>query len=108
MKLGADVNRSRTDGAPPLYIAANLGKLEALTALVKEYKADIHKATKTGVTPMHSAALGGHPKCIQVLKDAGADVNAKTNAGKTPLDLAKENKRADAITLLEKLGGHAS
>lgn len=38
-----------------------------------------------GGTPLHSAALGGNPDCVQLLLDAGARWNAKSQSGKLPV-----------------------
>ena len=47
------------------------------------------------VTPLHSAALGGCPRCAQALLEAGADAGLADGAGRLPADLAPEQVGAE-------------
>lgn len=54
---------------------------------------DPNVADKDHVTPLHRAAMGGHPAAARVLLDAGADVNAKDGMfAATPLIWAVEGR----------------
>jgi hypothetical protein len=47
-----------------------------------------------GVTPLHRAAMGGHPDAVRALLDGGADINAKDGMfAATPLVWAVEGRR---------------
>ena len=54
---------------------------------------DPHAADKDGVTPLHRAAMKGHPGAVRVLIDSGADVNALDGMfSATPLVWAVEGR----------------
>lgn len=55
---------------------------------------DPHTADKDGVTPLHRAAMGGHPEAARALLRHGADVNALDGMFRaTPLVWAVEGRR---------------
>jgi len=44
----------------------------------------------SGLTTLHSLALGGSAARVRVLLEKGADPSARTNSGKTALDVAEQ------------------
>lgn len=53
-----------------------------------------------GTTPLHLAALQGHPPMIVLLLANGASVNAEDVDGQTPLFVAAAAGHADAVQAL--------
>ena len=52
-------------------------------------------------TPLHSAAINGHERIIQLLLSHKADVNSRNERESTPLHLAsQEGHLASVVTLL--------
>ena len=64
----------------------------------------INKEDNDGRTPMHYAAMNGHPDCIKALHALGAQLEAKENWGCTPMAYAKGNGDDDCVKLLQSLG----
>jgi ankyrin repeat protein len=63
--------------------------------------ADINK---TGWTPLHYAATGGHGVIVQMLLDAHAYIDAPSPNGSTPLMMAAQYGNIDTVRLLLKAG----
>ncbi|XEV04395.1 hypothetical protein FSHL1_009682 [Fusarium sambucinum] len=86
-----------------LHIACYEGEFEIVVFLIenKIFAYDI-KASK-GVTPLHLAALGGHPRIIDYLISKGQDVDVVNETGVTPLHYAAANGHLKATeALLDK------
>jgi ankyrin repeat protein len=64
--------------------------------------ANINARNRSGMTPLHAAALMGQYKAVELLVNKGADVNAKNNEGITPLQIASRKGYQSIVTLLEK------
>jgi ankyrin repeat protein len=107
---GADQAIARTDGAPPLVVAA-LGEQRArnavtitidpnrvnreperraleATKVVLELGGDINGADRYGNTALHIAAQKRFESVIRLLVEKGAHIEAKNQLGETPLTLA--------------------
>ena len=56
--FGCDINLADNSGITPLYMAAQDGK-DACVQMLIDYNADIHKARKNGMMPIHAAASCG-------------------------------------------------
>ena len=93
--------------APDISIrdAIESGNIEA----VKQHLAagtDVNANDRSGSTPLHHAAEGGHKELIELLIENGADLNVKDETlGKTPLGWAIHRKKTEAADLLRKHGG---
>lgn len=88
----------------PLMMAALKGRLAFVRRLV-ERDADVNK---TGWTPLHYAATGGHTDVIQFLLDAHAYIDAESPNGSTPLMMAAMYGSEAAVKLLLEAGADAS
>ncbi|XP_075952046.1 ankyrin repeat and SOCS box protein 14 isoform X1 [Anarhichas minor] len=73
LEYGADANVAKQTRHMPIHRVAHQGHLQALKLLIPvTSKAEVNDI---GISPLHSAAAGGHPHCIKALLDAGYDPN---------------------------------
>ena len=85
----ADLERRDCEGRSVLHCAAVNGWVEMVEYITEETRGEIINDDKDkvlGVTPLHSAARGGHFDVVKHLLEKGAEVNGK--GGETPLHLA--------------------
>ncbi|KAF4449221.1 hypothetical protein F53441_7463 [Fusarium austroafricanum] len=64
--------------------------------------------TASGLTALHFAALGGHPRIIEYLVDQGENVDTLDEQRTTPLHFAAFNGHLEAIKTLLKHGARGS
>ncbi len=88
----------------PLMMAALKGHAAQAKRLI-ERGADVNK---TGWTPLHYAATGGHTAIVAMLLDAHAYIDAESPNGTTPLMMAAQYGTADAVRQLLEAGADAS
>eukprot|EP00798_Chlamydomonas_sp_ICE-L_P017210 gene17210-23530_t len=67
LRAGANPNISNCIGRTPMHLAARMGCLQALKALV-EYGADIHQQDDSGVEPIGDAQQVGASLCVEYLE----------------------------------------
>jgi len=84
----------------PLMLAALRGQLDLVKKLV-ERDADVNK---TGWTPLHYAATGGHVPVIEFLLDNSAYIDAESPNGTTPLMMAAMYGSPEAVKHLIQAG----
>ena len=89
------------DGNSALILAASLGHVEAVEALIRE-GANVEHAGRSGATALMVASAFGHTRVIEALIDmGGAMVDAPHPfAGNTALHFAAEMGREEAIKVL--------
>jgi ankyrin repeat protein len=80
----------------PLMMAALRGRADLARKLIAR-GADVNK---TGWTPLHYAATGGHVAVIQMLLDENAYIDAESPNGTTPLMMAAMYGTPAAVQLL--------
>lgn len=97
----ADVRNARDES--PLMLAALRGQELLVHKLVARGAA----VNKTGWTPLHYAATGGHVRVLAFLIGAQADVNAESPNGTTPLMMAAMYGNSDSVKLLLESGAEA-
>ncbi len=97
-KTHVDVRTAQDE--TPLMLAALRGQLELVKKLV-ERDADINK---TGWTPLHYAATGGHVPVIEYLLDNSAYIDAESPNGTTPLMMAAMYGSPEAVKHLIQAG----
>ena len=67
IKAGADVNQANSEGATPLFIAAQKGHEGIVVSLIQA-GVDVRKACKDGWTPMEIATDHKRKKVVTLLK----------------------------------------
>ncbi|XP_036389747.1 dynein heavy chain 12, axonemal isoform X2 [Megalops cyprinoides] len=73
LEYGADANMPNRTGHLPIHRVAHRGHLLALERLIPVTRRDAVK--DSGISPLHSAAAGGHSQCLELLLAAGYDAN---------------------------------
>lgn len=99
--IRAEVRNARDESA--LMLAALRGQEALVVELVSRGAA----VNKTGWTPLHYAATGGHRRISAFLIGAHADVNAESPNGTTPLMMAAMYGNAQTVKLLLESGADA-
>ena len=84
----------------PLMMASLKGETEIVRKLIAR-DADVNK---TGWTPLHYAATGGHVEIIQILLDEYAYIDAESPNKSTPLMMAAKYGTPAAVKLLLEAG----
>jgi len=84
----------------PLMMAA----LRGHTVLARKLIARDADVNKTGWTPLHYAATGGHLEMMQLLLDENAYIDAESPNRTTPLMMAAQYGSTDAVKLLLEAG----
>ena len=96
-----DVRNGRDES--PLMLAALRGQEPLVVQLVSRGAS----VNKSGWTPLHYAATGGHLRVAAFLIGAHADVNAESPNGTTPLMMAAMYANSDMVKLLLESGAEA-
>jgi cytohesin len=104
LEQGADPNSCNEYDRTALHYLAERGRPLDEVALLLEAGADPNARDQFGYTPLHDAVLGNNDAIIQALLDAGADPAARVtrgiHAGYTPLDIARIERKEEAVRLL--------
>ena len=102
-----DIDALDGEGAPPLFVAAKMGRLEAVELLLGAGANPLIEVPGTlgslG-TAIHAAAGRGHADIVRVLVEAGVDANLPNEGVGPPLHVAKLFDRSDVVTVLMSLG----
>jgi ankyrin repeat protein len=89
VRAGADVNRTRADGATALLWAAHWDHRETVELLLKA-GANVNAAEDHGVTALTRACENASVSTVEALLKAGANPNLAQASGLTPLMVASE------------------
>jgi len=95
-----DVNKINAQGESVLMLVALKGQLKLADNLIKK-GADVNK---TGWTPLHYAASGGHAALISLLLENSAYIDAESPNGSTPLMMAAMYGTEASVKLLLQEG----
>lgn len=99
-------------GVTPLHRACETGRSKNVTVLLEFVKkndpnlAILKLKSKTGMAPIHYAAMEGHKEVVKILTKYGADVDIQTTAGRknvTSLMLAAQRGHFDMVDYLHSL-----
>ena len=101
----AAINAKNDDGLTALWLAAQKGKLEAVTFLL-ENGADVDPKSDDGVTPLWIAAQQGYVEVVKALLAKNADIEAKRADGVTPLYMAADNGQIEVVKVLLAKGAN--
>lgn len=93
------------EGATPLHLAAQMGRVDAVKALAS-YGAALNALAGPAHTPLHLAALQGEYGALRALIVAGADLNLPDQTGYTPLHLATIKFKPSCIRALAEAGAN--
>ena len=89
--------------APPLFIAAASGKVEAVCLLL-ERGADVNAAAFDGQTPFFTACSNGNLEMAQLLHGQKADVDMPDQDGTAPVHAAACNGHVHIMKFLSQIG----
>ncbi|MEP6558667.1 MAG: ankyrin repeat domain-containing protein [Burkholderiales bacterium] len=95
-----DIEARSAQDESPLMIAALKGERDIAEKLIARDAA----VNKTGWTPLHYAATGGHLALIRLLLDNSAYIDAESPNGSTPLMMAARYGAIDGARLLLEEG----
>jgi ankyrin repeat protein len=99
---GADINAKLKDGKTLLMLAATVGTIDKIKALIQQ-DADLNaRETVHGWTALVYAIWNGNVDAVQALISAGADPKQKDPDGKTALDHAVQRNIQQIIELIQK------
>jgi glycerophosphodiester phosphodiesterase len=108
VEAGVDINWQDKDGETALHVAARFGHDECAKVILKgttEQKADLELAENSFAwTPLHIAAVDGHPSVAQLLVEAGADVDKLDSSGWTAKEHAALRGHIPIAILLAEHG----
>ena len=79
------------------------GDRRAITIVLLEHGADVHRRDESGRTPLHYAASVG-AEAVNLFLTAGADMSAQSDDGSTPLHVAVERLSVTAVEALLSAG----
>jgi len=105
LKLGAAMDSLCDIGESPLSLAASLGKLATVQALL-EVGAPVRVAGQLEPT-LHKGVRSGNVELVRLLLGAGASIDEQEDFGEAPLHIAAERGDAEMIKLLLERGADA-
>jgi len=100
LKAGANINARDRGGVTALHWATHRGETKIALLLLKNHAA-VNVQDQFGETPLIWAAMAGDKTVVEALLRLGANRNLKNVDGWTAERLAKRNKHADVVALLE-------
>lgn len=96
--------RYKSSGDTPLHLAAFLGKVKNIKALIKG-RGKVNAKNDGGYTALHCASIMSCEKTARELIIAGSDVNTGNYIGRTPLDGAVFMREIKNVRTILEAGG---
>ena len=103
LRYGANPNLKDEDGFTSLHLAASIGEVRGMEALIGG-GARVDAKADDDTTPLYLAARFGHLAAVKALIHVGARVDARTKNGQTPLHVAADYGHVGTIRALVKGG----
>lgn len=104
LQNGANPNPPQIYVETPLHIAAEMGFVECLKALLDAGADVTSQMGNKRNTALHVAAEDDFSECVKALIDAGANVNARNSDDQTPLHVACLSQSVETVEMLIKHG----
>lgn len=104
LKCGANPNPPQIYVETPLHIAAEMGYIESLKALLNKGADVTSQMGSKRNTALHLAAEDDYSECVEALIEAGANINARNSDDQTPLHVACLSQSVETVDLLIKHG----
>ena len=99
---GANVNMTDQNGETPLMVAIN-EQHDDIALLLLEQGADANaQESRSGMTPLHFAAMAGREALVAPLLERGADLAITDSSGATALDAAEMAGHPQIVELLRE------
>ena len=103
LDLGASVNSYYTEGQTALMAAAEWNRVDIISMLIDDYKADVDRMDVYGNTALMYAAREGKFEAVKTLLKYGADPHHQSMHGRTAKDLAKKHRKMKVYHFLEAI-----
>lgn len=103
IQLGANLNKTDTNGRTPLMLASSVGNRYFLKRMIENY-ADIDMIDDFGWSALIFAAYYSHYHIAKELLDAGCNTTVVTKGGQSALQIAMQQQNRDIIALLNDYG----
>lgn len=100
---GASLTDKDEDGLTVLHCAAGEGHGTIVSTLLASAPWLADEQTRSGWSPLHSAAVMGHAQVAGLLLDSGANSKLRNNQGKTAGDLAKERNKLEVSRRIDQV-----
>ena len=101
--IDANDHNSRVEGAPALWIAAALDRIEMVETLVAR-GANIEFGSLSGSTPLRCASYDGHIDVCKFLVSHGADLHAVNDCDQSPLMIGAAMGKLNVVEYLINSG----
>eukprot|EP00090_Calanus_glacialis_P019064 TRINITY_DN29401_c0_g1_i1.p1 TRINITY_DN29401_c0_g1~~TRINITY_DN29401_c0_g1_i1.p1 ORF type:complete len:304 (-),score=62.30 TRINITY_DN29401_c0_g1_i1:139-1050(-) len=103
LSKGASLLDKDEDELTVLHSAAGEGHYAIVSSILSKARWLANEQSRSGWSPMHSAAVMGHAQVVGLLLDFGANAKLKNNQGKTAGDLAKERNKLEVSRRIEQV-----
>lgn len=98
-KFAGEKDLLQKEGSGSLYLAASLGRTDAIETLICK-GVDVNAKYTNGLTPLYAAAEYGELEAFKLLVRKGANINHRANTPFTMLQLALVEKRKKIVEYL--------